>query len=78
MRMLLRGISLMNTHLKLILSALMGAFIMFECLRIHESLKIDPSPSYVCLNGKVYQSIEPNLYTKTNIECIIRDTIGNE
>ena len=68
----------MKTQFKLILSALMGAFIMFECLRINEALKSDPKPSYLCLKGKVYQSIEPNLYTKTNIECIIRDTIGDE
>lgn len=68
----------MKAQFKIILSALMGAFIMFEGLRINEALKSDPSPSYLCLNGKVYQTIEANLYTKTDIECVIRDTIGNE
>ena len=68
----------MKAQLKLILSALMGAFIMFEGLRINEALKSDPKPSYLCLKGKVYQTLEPNIYTKTQIECVIRDTIGNE
>jgi len=68
----------MNTHLKLILSLFLGAFLMFEGLRINDTLKSDPKPSYLCLKGKVYQTLEPNIYTKTQIECVIRDTIGNE
>lgn len=60
------------------LSFILGAILMFEVLKIYNVIDQanQTKPNYLCIKGHVYEALEnDSIYTKTNVECLIRETI---
>lgn len=60
------------------LAFILGAILMFETLKIYNVIDQaqQVKPSYLCIKGHVFEAIQnDSIYTKTNVECLIRETI---
>lgn len=61
------------------LSFILGAVVMFEILKIYNVIDQtnQTKPNYLCIKGNVYETLKEkdSIYIKTNIECLIRETI---